>query len=171
MNLTKQIYEFIQNIDISIVIFIFIQLLTVIISTIKSILTVNGTKHAAAFTNSVAYTFGAVVTKMITNQSFEVIIIVSMITNYIGVYFAKWLIDKNKKERLWTIMATIWTEQVDDIESALKSRGVKYTMMPAFNERILISMYSYSKGESSIISEILDKYDVKFTITENLTGF
>ena len=153
--------------DNSLILFISIQMLNVIISTFKSVITVNGSPFTAAAINSISYTFAACVTKMLTVQPFEIVITVTLITNMTGVYIAKILLDKTKAERLQTISATLRTDNKDVIEEQLRKRSVQYTLIPAFNDRFLINIYSYSRGESSIVKEILGNTNIKFTITEN----
>lgn len=148
-------------------IFITIQFVNVILSTIKSILTVNGGKWTAAVVNAISYTFGAVITKLITTHDFETIIIVTFVSNLLGVYIAKVIMEKIKKERLWTITATLRGSNKNDVEESLRHRGVQYTLMPAVNDRYLINMYSKSKGESHIIREILENSNAKYNIVEN----
>lgn len=80
--------NFLQTVNWSLVIFIVIQFANVIISTIKSVLTVKGGKTTAAIINAVSYTFAAVVTKFITEQSFLWVILITFFTNLIGVYLA-----------------------------------------------------------------------------------
>lgn len=156
-----------QYLTLDLGIFVAIQMLNVIISTVKSILTVNGSKMTAAVVNSVSYTFANVVTKLLTQQPFEVIIVTTMVTNMTGVYAAKWLMEKTRKERLWTVMATLRSSNKDDVEELLKMRGIQYTLIPAENDRWFANIFSHSKAESALIREILQKWDIKHTIVEN----
>lgn len=148
-------------------VFLTIQMLNVVISTVKSILTVNGSKFTAAVVNSVSYTFANIVTKMLTQQPFDVIITTTLVTNMVGVYAAKWLLEKTKKERLWTVMATLRGENKDDIEQSLLRRGIQYTLVPAENDRWFANIFSHSKAESAMVREILQAYDIRHTIVEN----
>lgn len=150
-----------------ILIFIIIQFVNVILSTIKSVVTVNGGKMSASIVNSVSYTFGAVITKLITKQSFETVIIVTLLSNLIGVYIGKWIIEKTKKERQWTITATLRSNNRDGVENGLRHRNIQFTLMPAENDRYLINIYSRSKGESAMIKEILEEENAKYSIVEN----
>lgn len=156
-----------QYLTLDLAIFVTIQMVNVVISTIKSILTVNGSKMTAAVVNSVSYTFANVVTKMLTQQPFEVIIVTTMVTNMVGVYAAKWLMEKTRKERLWTVMATIRSAHKDDVEEQLQKRSIQYTLVPAENDRWFINIFSHSKAESAMIREILHKWDIRHTIVEN----
>lgn len=154
-------------IDWSVVIFITIQILNVIISTIKSILTINGSKLTAAIINAVSYTFANIVTKLLTQQPFEIIIWTTLLTNLIGVYSAKWLMEKTKKERLWTIMATLRGHNKEAIEKNLQKRSIQYTLIPAENDRWFANIFSHSKAESAMIREILQSENIKHTVIEN----
>lgn len=156
---------------LSITIFVAIQMVNVILSTIKSILTVNGSRWMAAWINAISYTFGAVITKLITQQSFEVVIIVTLFTNLIGVYIAKLIMDKTRRPRLWTVSATLRETTREQVETDLRLQSIQYTLLPAMNGRYLINIFSYSKHESHIIQEILDANEVPFTITENRKSF
>lgn len=159
-----------QYLTVDLAIFIAIQLVNVIVSTIKSILTVNGSPLTASVWNSVSYTLGAVVTKMLTQQSFEVIIVVSMLTNLLGVYIAKVIIEKARKDHLYTINATLRCHSQEFVESELQRRGIQYTLLPAVNDRMLLCAFSYSKAESAIVKEILDHENVRFTVTDSVGG-
>lgn len=156
-----------QYLTVDLAIFVTIQMVNVIISTVKSILTVNGSKMCAAVVNAVSYTFANVVTKMLTQQPFEVIIATTLFTNIIGVYAAKWLMEKTRKERLWTVMATIRSDHKDDVENALQKRSIQYTLVRAENDRWFINIFSHSKAESAMIREILHQWDIRHTIVEN----
>lgn len=154
-------------VDVGVIVFALIQIVNVVLSTVRSILTVNGSKLTAALVSSISYTIGAVTTKMLTEQAFDIVIIVTFITNLFGVYLAKLILEKTKKEKIWTVSATLRTENKDIVESALLKRGVQFTMCPAVNDRFLINIFSYSRGESAIVKEIMNENNTKFTITEN----
>lgn len=149
-------------------IFILVQVINVIISTIKSVVTVNGTKEVASIISAISYTFGAVITKLITKQSFETVIIITFFTNLFGVYIGKLIVDKMKKERLWTFSATIKTSDEEKMQKSLQSRGVKYVLINAKNNRSLFNIFSQSRGESAIIKEILLEFNAKYNVTESL---
>lgn len=150
------------NILTSPMLFIFagIQLLTVMISTFKSIMTVNGSKRDAAITNALSFTFGAIITKIITTQTFYVVIIVTFFMNILGVYIAKYIIDKRKPEKLWTVNATIYKLDPLYIEDKLKKRNIEYVLFEAKNNRHTFTIFCYSKAESLLVKEILDEYKV-----------
>lgn len=147
------------------IIFIVVQFINVIISTFKSVLTIKGNKFTAALVNSISYTFGAVITKLITKQSFEVVIIVTFFANLIGVFIAKWILEKREPVKLWVYQVTIRDNEIKEIQDQLLKRNIKYTAVEALNDRNSVSIYSYSKLESTIVREILK--DHYYTVLES----
>nr|DAV40436.1 MAG TPA: hypothetical protein [Caudoviricetes sp.] len=141
--------------------FITVQFINVIISTIKSILTVNGGKWTAGLVNATTYTMSAVLIKFIANQSYGVALTVTFITNIIGVPLAKWLLELRQKEKLWVFMATIsGLDKLNELEKMLQSRNINYVLMKAMNQRTQASIYSGSRGESALVEEILHQLSI-----------
>ena len=69
----------------SALIYLLIQFIDVVSSTIKSIVTIKASKRVASIVNTLHYTINAVVVKLISGQGFVVVIIVTALTNLIGV--------------------------------------------------------------------------------------
>lgn len=148
-------------------IFIGVQLLTTMLSTAKTILTVQASKSVATLINAISYTLGAIMMKLLTKQDMEVVISVTFLCNLVGVYIAKMIIDKTRKTRLWIINATVKNNLRDDVERKLRDRQIQYTLLEAKNNRDFFSIFSYSKGESILIKEILEEYHIKHSIVES----
>lgn len=153
--------------DKDLLIFIGVQLLTTMLSTAKTILTVQASKSVAALINAISYTLGAIMMKLLTKQDMEVVISVTFFCNLVGVYIAKMIIDKTRKTRLWIINATVKNNLRDDVERKLRDRKIQYTLLEAKNNRDFFSIFSYSKGESILIKEILEEYHIKYSIIES----
>lgn len=153
--------------SISLIIFIGLQLVNVMFSTVKSILTVNGGNLSAAIVNMMSYTFGAIVVKLITEQSFEAVIIVTALTNFIGVYVAKMFMDRIRPVKLWTMMATVKDIDKDEVERSIKHRNIQYVLISAENDRSLFNIFCYSKGETAMAQEVMKSKEIKYTITEH----
>lgn len=148
-------------------IFIGIQLVTTIVSTAKTILTVQASKATASIVNAFSYTLGAIMTKLITKQDLEIIIAVTFFSNLIGVYIAKLIIEKTRKTRLWIVNATVKSGLREQVEKDLLDRSIQYTLLKARNNRDFFTIFSNSKGESILIKEILEKYSIKHSIIES----
>ena len=149
-----------------------LQLLFVFVSTIKSIYTVKGSPTSAAMMNTISTVIGALGTKVFTQQSFLVITVVMGITTYIGSWFAKMVVDVwMKKEKLWTIVAVIKNQDASKVEEALLQRSIQFTYTEAQNSRSIFTIFSYTRAESILVKEILDKYSIRFSIQESFQEF
>lgn len=149
-----------------------LQLLFVFVGTIKSIYTVKGSPTSAATMNTISTVIGALGTKVFTQQSFLVITIVMGATTYIGSWFAKMVVDVwMKKEKLWTIVAVIKNQDASKVEEALLQRSIQFTYTEAQNSRSIFTIFSYTRAESVLVKEILDKYSIRFSIQESFQEF
>ena len=83
--------------------FIIATLLKVILSTLKSVITIKGGRVVASVSNAIAYGFNTIVIKSISDVELWVAIVVTMLSNLIGVYIALGIVQKFQKERLWKI--------------------------------------------------------------------
>lgn len=162
--------NFIQNTDWRLLIaFILGQLINVILSTLKSVLTVKGTKVSATLINTISYTINASIISVIGKVDDIIIVcIITAVSNMVGVYFSLWLIEKLRKDREWRISATVKTEFFNMLIKELHDSNIEFiTFNTSWPKRTPLDVFSTSKKESKKISEIFKKYNVKYTISIN----
>ena len=163
----EQIMNFFASIDwAQVIVFFCCSLVNVMLSTVKSILTVRSTKNVAAVINAITYGFYAIVVKQLAELSVPVTVIVTIITNLIGVYISMWILDKLKRDNLWKITVTTASENLEKIANQLKVHDIGCTYIPITPKKGVIDIYSNTQKESAIIRDILKQYDVKYCITE-----
>ena len=81
------------------IIFIILNILNVIIQTVKSLCTINGGKIVAAVANAVAYGFYTIVIiYMVCDLPLATKVVIVAICNFVGVFFVKMLEEKSRKE-------------------------------------------------------------------------
>ena len=151
---------------VAIIIFTVCSLVNVILSTMKTILTVRSTKVVASIINAVTYGFYAIVVKQLASLDLTVTVIVTIATNLIGVYLSMWIMDKMKKDCLWKISVTTKNKS---IAKKIENFDIEYTMSPIQykNETYYsIEIFSKNQKDSSIIKNILNEYKVKYNVTE-----
>ena len=151
---------------VAIIIFTVCSLVNVILSTMKTILTVRSTKVVASVINAVTYGFYAIVVKQLASLDLTVTVIVTIATNLIGVYLSMWLMDKMKKDCLWKISVTTKDKS---IVKKIENFDIEYTMSPIqYKKEIYYSIEIFSKNQkdSTIIKNILNEYKVKYNVTE-----
>ena len=151
---------------VAIIIFTVCSLVNVILSTMKTILTVRSTKVVASIINAVTYGFYAIVVKQLASLDLTVTVIVTIATNLIGVYLSMWLMDKMKNDCLWKISVTTKDKS---IVKKIENFDIEYTMSPIQykNETYYsIEIFSKNQKDSTIIKNILNEYKVKYNVTE-----
>ena len=151
---------------VAIIIFTVCSLVNVILSTMKTILTVRSTKIVASIINAVTYGFYAIVVKQLASLDLTVTVIVTIATNLIGVYLSMWLMDKMKKDCLWKISITTKDKS---IVKKIENFDIEYTMSPIQYKKetyYSIEIFSKNQKDSTIIKNILNEYKVKYNVTE-----
>ena len=159
-----------------IVIFIIAQVLTVITSTIKSIATVKSTPTVAGIINAVAYTINALVVKLITGQDMYVVLIITFLSNIIGVPFGKMIMDKLEKERLGVYVATINCSHnfIQEHKENLSQYDLPCIYQEIIEDKLYeLKVYSSTKQDSTIIKKEFDNIGklnvkIKYHIIEPL---
>ena len=151
---------------VAIIIFTVCSLVNVILSTMKTILTVRSTKIVASIINAVTYGFYAIVVKQLASLDLTVTVIVTIVTNLIGVYLSMWLMDKMKKDCLWKISITTKDKS---IVKKIENFDIEYTLSPIQYKKetyYSIEIFSKNQKDSTIIKNILNEYKVKYNVTE-----
>lgn len=146
-------------------------LVNVILSTIKSILTVKASRINATLINAIAYGFYAIVIKQLADTNMLISVTVTVICNLIGVYFSMWLLDKFKKDKLWIVEVNTEKETCDIITKNLLEKNIGYTeidVVGQFKYNKNIKIYCYTQKDSAIVKHILkDLKMVKYNIVES----
>ena len=154
----------------TIIIFFIITLVNVILSTVKSILTVKASRKVAALINAIAYGFYAMVVKQMATVSTSTVVIVTVLCNLIGVYFSMWLLEKFKKDVLWKITVIPKTDATDTLKAKLIENGLGFNFYPINTKYGLqtgFDIFSATQEESKIIKSILQEVGmIKYHIIE-----
>lgn len=157
-------------IEKQIIVFAIITLVNVVLSTAKSILTVKATKEVAALINAISYGFYAMVVKQMSTVSLEVVIVVTVIANLIGVYFSMWTLDKFKKDVFWKITVIPENESFSQIRKELIENELgfnEYKVNTKYGDQKALDVFSENQAASKKIKEILSRNGkVKFHISE-----
>lgn len=155
-----------MTIQIATIIFFLCSLINVMLSTLKTILTVKASKGIATLINAITYGFYAIVVKQLASLDLITTVSVTIITNIIGVYVSMWLLEKVKKDCLWKISITTKDKT---LLNKIENFGIEYTINPVEykkNTYYSIEVFSENQKDSAIIKNILNEYNVKYNITE-----
>lgn len=154
----------------TIIIFFIITLINVILSTIKSILTVKASRGIASLINAVSYGFYAMVVKQMATVSLEIVVISTIICNLIGVNFSMWLLDKFKKDMLWKITVIPQNKFFENIRKELVENDLgfnEYPIVTKYGNQMGLDIFSNNQNDSKKVKEILDRNGkIKYHILE-----
>ena len=155
------------------ILFIVMNVLNVIIQTIKSICTIKCGKAVAAVVNAVAYglyTYIVVLTMCDLPLLAKCLIVAGC--NFVGVFVVKFFEEKARKDKLWKIEATIHNEGIDprydDCLVALRNASIPHNYIDA-NKYLIINVYCATQAESRVAKAILDQYNAKYFVSESKT--
>lgn len=153
-------------IEFATIIFFICSLINVMLSTLKTILTVKASKGVATIINAITYGFYAIVVKQLASLDLITTVTVTIVTNIIGVYVSMWLLEKTKKDCLWKISVTTkdntLVEKLEKFSISYVMNPVQYKKQTYYN----IDVFSENQKDSSIIENILKEYKVKYNIIE-----
>ena len=155
------------------ILFIVMNIVNVVIQTIKSICTIKCGKAVAAIVNAVAYglyTYIVVLTMCDLPLLAKCLIVAG--ANFVGVYVVKLFEEKARKDKLWKVEATIPNQGIfaenDDCLIELKNANIPMNYID-INKYILVNCYCATQAESKVVKEILDKYNAKYFVSESKT--
>ena len=149
--------------------FIILQMLNVVVSTIKSVLTIKGTKLTAAIISSVSYSINIIIVFLVSKDLGLIeSVAVTVITNLVGVYTGLTILEKLRKEQLWRIQTTVSSLKVDEYKQSLLDHNIKFiSYETSWSEYKVVDIFSSTKEESNIIKEIILEHNAKYTISSN----
>jgi hypothetical protein len=155
------------------ILFVVMNVLNVIIQTVKSICTIKCGKAVAAIVNAVAYglyTYIVVLTMCDLPLLAKCLIVAGC--NFVGVFVVKLIEEKARKDKLWKVEATIHNEGIDphydDCLVALRNADIPHNYIDA-NKYLIINVYCATQVESRVAKTILDQYNAKYFVSESKT--
>ena len=148
-------------------IFIVLSILNVILNTIKSIVTVNGGKMAAALINAITffvYTYVIIYTNCELSMHLKAGI--TAIINFIGVYVVKLVEEKARKDKLWKIEATLKKcSNWEAVPRGLEEEGISCNYID-IGKYIILNCYCETQKDSRNAKRTLDACGAKYFVSE-----
>lgn len=157
--------------DSFLAVFILLNIVNVILQTAKSIATVKCGKWGASIMNAVAYALYTVVVVYMNADGLGIFwkMIIIGLANLVGVYVVKVMEEKNRKDKLWKVEATIPNEKVVVIDDELVKIGIPHNWLPTSGNYSIFNIYCATQKESHNAREILNKYGAKYFVSESKT--
>ena len=147
-------------------IFIIASIINVIMQTVKSVVTIKCGKTSSAIVNAVAYGFYTwMVVLTVCDLDLWAKILITAITNFVGVWVVKYIEEKSRKAKLWKVEATIPHEWTDAVHFDLKS--VPHNYIEGVGKYTLFNFYCATQAESAKVRDILNQYEAKYFVSES----
>ena len=151
------------------IIFIVLNILNVIIQTVKSIATVKCGKAVAALINAIAYGLYTVVTVyMMCSLPLGWKAAIVALCNLIGVYVVKWAEEKARKDKLWKVEATVNPIHLDKLKNIFEKNGIPFSYIDV-NKYVIFNLYCATQKDSLFVKSVLDQHNAKYFVSESKT--
>ena len=139
----------------------------VILSTIKSILTVKGGKLSASFINALTYGFYSYVIVLTSADGMPIWLkmAITAVCNFVGVYLVKWIEEKARKDKLWKVELTVPTKYTNTIDFGL--HDVPHSYIELSDKHTLFNFYCATQKESAKVKAIANQYEAKYFVAES----
>ena len=152
------------------IVFIVLNIVNVIIQTVKSIATIKCGKGMAALVNAVAYgLYTVVVVYTVCDLPLWLKVVVVGSCNLVGVFFVKWAEEKARKDKLWKVEATINEPYKESLIDALEKANLPFNYIEGVGKYVLFNIYCPTQEESKAVKGLLDFHKAKYFVSESKT--
>ena len=152
------------------IIFIVLNIVNVILQTVKSLATVKCGKVAAAIVNAVAYGLYTIVL-VYTMCDLPLMWKASIVAlcNFIGVYVVKLIEEKARKDKLWKVEATVPFEDWETLDYNLTNHFIQHNYILLGEKYAVFNIYCPTQNDSKFAKKILDEHNAKYFVSESKT--
>lgn len=150
------------------IMFIVLNVVNVIIQTVKSIATIKCGKTMAAIVNAIAYgLYTVVVVYTVCDLPLWLKVIVVGMANLIGVYIVKYFEEKGRKDKLWKVEATVSAQYVERLHNELSAVKLSHNYIDNIGKYVIFNVYCETQADSIEAKKLLDYYHAKYFVSES----
>lgn len=150
------------------IIFITLNILNVIIQTVKSLCTIKCGKGVAALVNAIAYgLYTVVVVYTMCDLSLFCKALVVALCNLVGVYVVKLIEEHARKDKLWKVEATVDKCYRDELHEALTKVEISHNYIDNIGRYTVFNIFCPTQKDSISAKHYLDRYKAKYFVSES----
>lgn len=155
----------------TIIIFTICSLINVMLSTVKTIVMYKKNILSSALVNAVTYGFYTVIVVLMAGGEIPLgwKILLTALTNFIGVALSMMIMRKLEKDKLWKVEATVIYIRKDDVCDMLNKAKVPYNYIDGVGKYTLFNIFCSTQQQSTAVKEILKAYEAKYFVSESKT--
>ena len=147
--------------------FIILNIVNVIIQTVKSIVTIKCGKGVASLVNAIAFGLYTVVTVyMMCELSLGTKALIVALCNLVGVYVVKYFEEKARKDKLWKVELTTKARYTEELHTNLKDLNIPHNYTENVGHYTIFNIYCATQKESALVKDIANRYKAKYFVTE-----
>ena len=150
--------------------FIILNIVNVILQTVKSLCTVKCGKVVASVVNAVAYgLYTVVIIYTVCDLPLLTKALVVAFCNLIGVFVVKLIEEKSRKDKLWKVETTVLKSKAKEMAELIELAGIPFNYYDSIGKYSIFNIYCETQSQSLAIKEIMKKFKVKYFVTETKT--
>ena len=150
------------------ILFIVMNIINVVIQTVKSIATIKCGKTAAAAVNAIAYgLYTYIVVLTMCDLSLFVKCLIVAAANFVGVYIVKYFEEKTRRDRLWKVECTIKAKWTYILHHNLKEKNIPHNFIENIGDNTIFNCYCATQKDSLVLKELLATYNAKYFVSES----
>ena len=149
-------------------VFIVLNVINVIIQTVKSIATIVCGAWSAAAINALAYGLYTVVVVYMNADGLGIFwkAVIIGLANLIGVYVVKLVEAKKRKDKLWLVKSTVNREKAETVKISLKTLDIPFQWYD-LEKYFVFDCYCASQKQTAKVTELFKAFDGKMFAIEN----
>lgn len=151
-------------------VFVGLSIVNVVFSTIRSIVTINGSKTVASLISGGYFAFYNVM-MIYTVADFPMWqkCLITFVCNVVGVWLVKWGEEKARKDKLWEVRGTLTTPiNCMAVCKDLDEANIPYNYIDV-KKYIIFNCYCATQADSVKIKKILNDWEMKYFVSESKT--
>ena len=149
------------------IIFIILQIVNVILSTIRSIVTIKCNKYISSIVSALYFGFYTVVLiYMNCNLDLWTKVAITAITNLIGVFIVKYGEELARKDKLWKVEFTVNGSQTTKVDELLTLANIPHNYIDKVGKYTIFNAYCATHEQSESVKEIVKTYKAKYFVSE-----
>lgn len=155
------------------ILFVVMNIVNVVLQTIKSIATVKCGKWGAAIVNAVAYgLYTYIVVLTMCDLPLLAKCLIVALANFVGVFVVKFFEEKARKAKLWKVEATVQNviHFTEYIKKQCEEHKIPYSILNVENVNyVVFNFYCATQEKSRIVKQICDGCNAKYFVSESKT--
>jgi hypothetical protein len=150
-------------------VFVVLNIINVIIQTIKSIATIKCGPWSAAGINALAYGLYTIVVVYMSADGLGLFwkALIIGLANLFGVYVVKLIEIKNRKDKLWKVEATVCEAYTEKVHKDLNDNKLSHNYIEGIGKYTVFNIYCETQEDSQKAKIVLDYHKAKYFVSES----